>query len=251
MTDEEELCSTQPIFNLAEDVSVDTLKKFEVNEVTQMEDNLRETAEGREVFQIEPEIVIALDEGENEMKIDIFYTADTFVLDDPDATYSFVLEVPNELLNLKEGVRRSARLNSWPENTQNGVFTRSGWTPDNLPRVTCCAVGRKGDSRPSRPPHVTLPLDNHVTVSIFSSNQEPPHQCLQHVTNQQQLTRFNLHQFFLGMHVSTISQIFTTASLPATCCALNHSGLHSNSSPPIRRCHVSARQQTNQSSMDT
>ncbi|KAK9132831.1 hypothetical protein Scep_012359 [Stephania cephalantha] len=31
----------------------------------------------------------------------IFYTADTFVLDDPDATYSFVLEVPNELLNLK------------------------------------------------------------------------------------------------------------------------------------------------------
>ncbi|KAK9083302.1 hypothetical protein Scep_029773 [Stephania cephalantha] len=71
MTDEEELCSTQPIFNAEEDVSVDTLKIFEVNEVTQMEDYLRETAEGREVFQIEPEIVIALDEGENEMKIDV------------------------------------------------------------------------------------------------------------------------------------------------------------------------------------
>ncbi|KAK9127981.1 hypothetical protein Syun_016778 [Stephania yunnanensis] len=37
----------------------------------------------------------------------IFYTADTFLLDDPDATNSFVLEVPNELLNLKEGVHAS------------------------------------------------------------------------------------------------------------------------------------------------
>ncbi|KAK9105180.1 hypothetical protein Scep_022024 [Stephania cephalantha] len=126
MTYEEELCSTQPIFNLEEDVSVDTLRNFEVNEVTQMEDYLRETSEEREVFQIEPEIVIALNEGENEMKIDvisdkpeksqieseedqplIFYTTDTFVLDDPDATDSFLLEVPNELLNLKEGVHAS------------------------------------------------------------------------------------------------------------------------------------------------
>ncbi|KAK9083221.1 hypothetical protein Scep_029692 [Stephania cephalantha] len=117
-----------------------------------MEDYLRETTEGREVFQIEPEIVIALDEGGNEMKIDvisdkpemlqiesgedhplvlvqpptltctfgtpykgvevkersqIFYIVDTFVLDDPDATYSFVLEVPNELLNLKNGMHGS------------------------------------------------------------------------------------------------------------------------------------------------
>ncbi|KAK9100491.1 hypothetical protein Scep_023921 [Stephania cephalantha] len=152
MTDEEELCSTQPIFNPEEDVSVDTLKIFKVNEVTQMEDYLRETSEECEVFQIEPEIVIALNEGENEMKIDvisdkpekphiesvedqplvlvqpptlpctfgtpykgvevkersqIFYTADTFVLDNPDATDSFVFEVPNELLNLKEGVHVS------------------------------------------------------------------------------------------------------------------------------------------------
>ncbi|KAK9089130.1 hypothetical protein Scep_028212 [Stephania cephalantha] len=126
MTYEEELCSAQPIFNPDEDVSVDTLKNFEVNEVTKVEDYWRETAEGREVFQIEPEIVIALNEGENEMKIDIisdklekpqieseedqpliFYTADTFMLDDPDATDSFALEVPNELLNLKEGVHAS------------------------------------------------------------------------------------------------------------------------------------------------
>ncbi|KAK9133612.1 hypothetical protein Scep_013140 [Stephania cephalantha] len=34
----------------------------------------------------------------------IFYTADTFVLDDHDSTYSFVLEVPNELRTLKEGM---------------------------------------------------------------------------------------------------------------------------------------------------
>ncbi|KAK9162828.1 hypothetical protein Syun_003730 [Stephania yunnanensis] len=105
-----------------------------------------------EVFQIEPEIVIALNEEENEMKIDvdsdkpemqqieskedqplvlvrpptlpysygtpykgvevrerlqIFYTTDTFVLDDPDTIDSFVLEVPHELLNLKEGVHAS------------------------------------------------------------------------------------------------------------------------------------------------
>ncbi|KAK9158351.1 hypothetical protein Scep_004925 [Stephania cephalantha] len=71
MTDEEELCNTQPIFNPEEDVSVDTLKIFEVNEVTQMEDYLRETSKECEVFQIELEIVIALNEGENEMKIDV------------------------------------------------------------------------------------------------------------------------------------------------------------------------------------
>ncbi|KAK9162903.1 hypothetical protein Syun_003805 [Stephania yunnanensis] len=38
---------------------------------------------------------------------EIFYTTDTFVLDDPDATDSFVLEVSNELLNLKEGMHAS------------------------------------------------------------------------------------------------------------------------------------------------
>ncbi|KAK9088420.1 hypothetical protein Scep_027502 [Stephania cephalantha] len=117
-----------------------------------VEDYWRETSKECKVFQIEPYIVIARNEGENEMKIDvisdkpkkpqiesvenqplvlvqpptlpstfgtpykgvklrershIFYTADTFVLDDPDAIDSFVLEVPNELLNLKEGVHAS------------------------------------------------------------------------------------------------------------------------------------------------
>ncbi|KAK9151235.1 hypothetical protein Syun_009544 [Stephania yunnanensis] len=152
MTDEEELCSAQPIFNPEEDVTVDMLRNFEVNEVTQVEDYLKETSEEREVFQIEPKIVIALNEGENDMKIDvisdkpekpqieseedqplvlvqpptypctfgtpykgvevkersqIFYNADTFMLDNPDAIDSFVLEVPNELLNLKEDAHAS------------------------------------------------------------------------------------------------------------------------------------------------
>ncbi|KAK9168671.1 hypothetical protein Syun_000811 [Stephania yunnanensis] len=150
--DEAELCSTQPTFNLEEDASVDTLTNLEVKEDTQMEDYLIDTSEECEVFQIEPEIVIALNEGEDEMNIDvnsdkpekpqieseedqllvlvqpptlpwtfgtpykrvevrerlqIFYTADTFVLDDPDTIDSFVLEVPDELLNLKEGVHVS------------------------------------------------------------------------------------------------------------------------------------------------
>ncbi|KAK9160969.1 hypothetical protein Syun_007310 [Stephania yunnanensis] len=150
--DEAELCSAQPTFNPEEDVSVDTLTNLEAKEDTLMEDYLIETSEECEVFQIESEIVIALNEGEDEMNIDvnsekpempqieseedqllvlvqpptlpctfgtpykgvevrerlqIFYTADTFVLDEPDTIDSFVLEVLDELLNLKEGVHAS------------------------------------------------------------------------------------------------------------------------------------------------
>ncbi|KAK9104924.1 hypothetical protein Scep_021768 [Stephania cephalantha] len=55
---------------------------------------------------------------------------------------------PVKLVEYRElnSVKRSARLNSWWKNTQKGVFTRSDRTPDNLSRVTCCAVGRIGDS---------------------------------------------------------------------------------------------------------
>ncbi|KAK9135067.1 hypothetical protein Syun_014397 [Stephania yunnanensis] len=139
-------------FTPEEDVSDDTLTNLEVREDIQPEDYVMEISKECEVFQIEPEIIIALNEGENEMKIDvdsdkpemqqieskedqplvlvrpptlpytygtpykgvevrerlqIFYTADTFVLDDPDTIDSFVLEVPDELLNLKEGVHAS------------------------------------------------------------------------------------------------------------------------------------------------
>ncbi|KAK9128443.1 hypothetical protein Syun_017240 [Stephania yunnanensis] len=48
MAKEEELCSTQPIFNPEEDVSVDMLRKFKVNEVTRVEDYSRETLEEHE-----------------------------------------------------------------------------------------------------------------------------------------------------------------------------------------------------------
>ncbi|KAK9099055.1 hypothetical protein Syun_026100 [Stephania yunnanensis] len=125
MADEEELCSTQPIFNPEEDVSVDTLTNFEVNEVTQVEDYLRETSEEHKLEkpQIESEedqpLVLVQPPtfpctfGTPYMGVEvrerskIFYIADTFVLDDPNATDSFVLKVPNELLNLKEGVHAS------------------------------------------------------------------------------------------------------------------------------------------------
>ncbi|KAK9162712.1 hypothetical protein Syun_003614 [Stephania yunnanensis] len=150
--DEAELYSTQPTFNPDKDVSVHTLTNLEVHEDIQMEDYLIETSDECEVFQIEPKIVIALNEGEDEMNIDvnsdkqeklqieskedqllvlvqpptlpctfgkpykgvevrerlqIFYTADIFVLDDLDTIDSFVLEVPDELLNLKEGMHVS------------------------------------------------------------------------------------------------------------------------------------------------
>ncbi|KAK9098491.1 hypothetical protein Syun_025536 [Stephania yunnanensis] len=150
--DQAELRGTQPTFHPDEDVRDDTLRNLEVREDTESEDYVIEISEECEVFQIEPEIVIALNEGEDEMKIDvdsdmsemsqieseedqllvlvqpptlpctfgkpykgvevrerlhIFYTADTFVLDDPDMIDSFVLEVLNELLNLKEGMHVS------------------------------------------------------------------------------------------------------------------------------------------------
>ncbi|KAK9112157.1 hypothetical protein Scep_019676 [Stephania cephalantha] len=96
----------------------------EVNVDTPVENYWCETTQGREVLQIESDISIAQnddDEGcdrnwshfekAEEPKIEskedqplIFYTADTFVLDDHDMTDSFVLEVPNELPILKEGV---------------------------------------------------------------------------------------------------------------------------------------------------
>ncbi|KAK9162476.1 hypothetical protein Syun_003378 [Stephania yunnanensis] len=139
-------------FTLEEDTSDDTLTNLEAKEDTQMEDYLIETSDECEVFPIEPEIVIALNEREDEMNINvnseksempqieskedqplvlvrpptfsniygtpykgvevrerlqIFYTADTFVLDEPDMLDSFVLEVLDELLILKEGVHVS------------------------------------------------------------------------------------------------------------------------------------------------
>ncbi|KAK9083426.1 hypothetical protein Scep_029897 [Stephania cephalantha] len=122
MTDEEELCSTQPIFNPEEDVSVDTLKIFKVNEVTQMEDYLRETSEefgeaadrerGRPTCGVGATTHLPCTLGtpykgvEVKERSQIFYTADTLcwtIL----MRQIPVLEVPNELLNLKEGVQAS------------------------------------------------------------------------------------------------------------------------------------------------
>ncbi|KAK9169538.1 hypothetical protein Syun_001678 [Stephania yunnanensis] len=139
-------------FTPEEDVRDDTSTNLEVHEDTEPEEYLIETSEECDVFQIEPEIVITLNEGDDDMEIEansalsekphieseedqllmlvqpptlpctfgtpykgvevrehlpIFYTADTFVLDEPDMIDSFVSEVPDELLNLKEGVHAS------------------------------------------------------------------------------------------------------------------------------------------------
>ncbi|KAK9098654.1 hypothetical protein Syun_025699 [Stephania yunnanensis] len=110
-------------FTPEEDVSDDTFTNLEVREDTQMEDYLIETSDECEVFPIEPEIVVALNEGEDEMNIDVNsekpempqieskedqpLVLPHFVLDDPDMIDSFVLEVPDELLNLKEGMHIS------------------------------------------------------------------------------------------------------------------------------------------------
>ncbi|KAK9166874.1 hypothetical protein Scep_002065 [Stephania cephalantha] len=99
MTYEEELHSTQPIFNPDEDVSVDTLKNLEVNEVAQGENEMK-------IDVISDKLEKPQIESEEDQPL-IFYTADTFMLDDPNATDFFVLEVPNELLNLKEGMHAS------------------------------------------------------------------------------------------------------------------------------------------------
>ncbi|KAK9104908.1 hypothetical protein Scep_021752 [Stephania cephalantha] len=118
MTDEEELCSTQQFFYPEEDVSVDTLKIFEVNEmkivvISDKPEKPQIESEEDQPLGLVQQPTLPCTFGtpykgvEVRERTQIFYTFDTFVLDDPDATNSFLLEVPNELLNLKEGVHTS------------------------------------------------------------------------------------------------------------------------------------------------
>ncbi|KAK9127458.1 hypothetical protein Syun_016255 [Stephania yunnanensis] len=151
MRDEKELCNTQPISYLEENVDVDTLSNVEENVDTPVENYWRETMQGLEVLPIEPDMSIAPNDDDDDVALEIgvisnrseepqieskedqplvlvkpptlpcifakpytrvevkersriFYTADTFVLYDHDMTDSFVLEVPNELRTLKEGM---------------------------------------------------------------------------------------------------------------------------------------------------
>ncbi|KAK9092647.1 hypothetical protein Syun_027558 [Stephania yunnanensis] len=150
MLDEKELCDTQLISYLEENVDVDTLSNVEENVDTPVENYWRETTQGLEVLPIEPDMSIAPNDDDDvaleigviskrseephiESKEDqplvlvkpptltcifdkpytgveikersqIFYTANTFVLEDHDVTDSFVLEVSNELPILQEGV---------------------------------------------------------------------------------------------------------------------------------------------------
>ncbi|KAK9163547.1 hypothetical protein Syun_004449 [Stephania yunnanensis] len=150
MLDEKELCDTQLISYLEENVDVDTLSNVEENVDTPVKNYWRETTQGLEVLPIDPDMSIAPNDDDDvaleirviskrsegpqiENKEDqplvlvkpptllcifdkpytgvevkersqIFYTANTFVLEDHDVTDSFVLEVSNELPILKEGV---------------------------------------------------------------------------------------------------------------------------------------------------
>ncbi|KAK9160701.1 hypothetical protein Syun_007042 [Stephania yunnanensis] len=150
MLDEKELCNTQPISYLEENVDVDTLSNVEENVDTPMENYWCETTQGLKVLPIEPDMSIApnddddvaleigvISERPEEPQIEskenqplvlvkpptlpyifvkpytgvevkersqIFYTANTFVLEDHDLTDSFVLEVSNELPIMKDGM---------------------------------------------------------------------------------------------------------------------------------------------------
>ncbi|KAK9114775.1 hypothetical protein Syun_021572 [Stephania yunnanensis] len=151
MLDEKELCNTQPISYLEENVDVDTLSNVEKNVDTPVENYWRKTTQGLEVLPIEPDMSIAPNDDDDHVALEIgviskrseepqieskedqplvlvkpptipcifdkpymgvelkehsqiFYTANTFVLEDHDVTDSFVLEVSNELPILKEGV---------------------------------------------------------------------------------------------------------------------------------------------------
>ncbi|KAK9166156.1 hypothetical protein Scep_001347 [Stephania cephalantha] len=118
MLDEKELCNTQPISYSEENVNVDTLKNVEVNEVTQMkieviserpEEPQTASKEDQHLVFVKPPtlpyIIVKPYKGvEVRERSQIFYTTNTFVLDDHDVTDSFVLEVSNELPILKEGV---------------------------------------------------------------------------------------------------------------------------------------------------
>ncbi|KAK9087051.1 hypothetical protein Syun_029445 [Stephania yunnanensis] len=119
MLDEKELCNTQPTSYSEENVNVNTLRDVE-NDDDEAAIEIGVVSERSEEPQIEskedqplvlvkpptlPCIFVKPYTGvEVKERSQIFYTVDTFVLDDHDMTDSFLLEVPNELPILKEGV---------------------------------------------------------------------------------------------------------------------------------------------------
>ncbi|KAK9114034.1 hypothetical protein Syun_020831 [Stephania yunnanensis] len=100
MLDEKELCNTQP----EENVNVDTPVENYWPEEPQIEGK-----EDQPLVLVKPPtlpfiFVKPYMRMEVKERSQIFYTADTFALDDHDKTDSFVLEVLNEFPILKEGV---------------------------------------------------------------------------------------------------------------------------------------------------
>ncbi|KAK9140277.1 hypothetical protein Scep_009958 [Stephania cephalantha] len=117
--DQAELRSTQPTFHPDEDVRDDTLTNLEGEDEMKIDVD-SDMSEMSQIESEEDQLLVLVQPPtlpnifgtpykgvEVRERLQIFYTADTFVLDDPDTIDSFVLEVPDELLNLKEGVHAS------------------------------------------------------------------------------------------------------------------------------------------------
>ncbi|KAK9093544.1 hypothetical protein Syun_028455 [Stephania yunnanensis] len=119
LMDEEELPS-QPVFDSDETVNADISKSVEFDEFSILEKEIEVISERSEEPQKEneedqplvlvkpPTLPCIFDKPYTGVEVkersQIFYTANTFVLEDHDVTDSFVLEVSNELPILKEGV---------------------------------------------------------------------------------------------------------------------------------------------------
>ncbi|KAK9098754.1 hypothetical protein Syun_025799 [Stephania yunnanensis] len=113
---------THPIFHPEENMNAETFKnvkmdeeenEIKIDDVSERQDEpQKESNEDQPLMLVKPPILPCIQvkpyKGvEVKKRSLIFYTADTFVLDDRDYIESFMLEVPNKLTNLKEGVHAS------------------------------------------------------------------------------------------------------------------------------------------------
>ncbi|KAK9125766.1 hypothetical protein Scep_014612 [Stephania cephalantha] len=106
LIDEKELCSTQPVFYLEENLSVITLKSVEVNEATQVAGYWSETTDECKASPTEPNIIIAqYEEEENDMKIEVVSRRQILTLNLFEGMADSVVLEPKETpLNLESGM---------------------------------------------------------------------------------------------------------------------------------------------------
>ncbi|KAK9098458.1 hypothetical protein Syun_025503 [Stephania yunnanensis] len=122
-------------------------------------------------------------------------------------------------------VKRSARLNSWRKNTQNGVFTCSDRMSDSLPRITRCAVGQIADSifQPIRSSHVRQDRPRHTPPFFLLA--QLPSICLE-----------------MRAHINSQNFSGFRATPAAPCMSMWRAFIrpvrHQQGVPPIKSCHV-------------